>query len=227
MIVERATYKGNPNIGVYLFVNDKLALVPLDADDKFVRLAESVFQVPAVRVTIADTSIIGVLVAGNNKGVLLPHLVREGEYLKLRAVAEESGLRVGLVKSRFTALGNVCLANDRAALLHPEVYEELKHVVSDVLEVETVERGTIGGVPTVGSAAYVNNVGGLVHPDATDEEVARLSEMFRVRFEVATVNFGVGFIRSGLAGNTKGLLVGDRTTGPEVLRIIRAFGGAS
>ncbi|MDK6028525.1 translation initiation factor IF-6 [Ignisphaera sp. 4213-co] len=220
VIIERTNYKGNPNIGVFVFATDKFVLIPSDSDEKFSKLVSKTLQVPVIRVSIADTSLLGIFIAGNNRGVLVPHIVKDWEF---RILKNSIDVNVEVVKTRFTALGNVCLVNDKAALIHPEAYEELKKVVVDVLAVETVEKGIIAGFPTVGSIAFVNNIAGLVHPDANENELEYLSNTFQVPFDIGTVNFGVGFIKSGLVGNTKGILVGDRTTGPEILRISKVF----
>ncbi|MEM0153091.1 MAG: translation initiation factor IF-6 [Ignisphaera sp.] len=222
MIIERISYKGNPNIGVYIFVNDKISLVPRDADPKFIQTIQDILHVPVVKTSIGDMEVIGILIAGNNKGMILPHIVKEYEY---RAIKNAFDGNISIVKTRFTALGNVCLVNDFAAYISSLAYEEIKNAVRDALEVEVIEKGFIADIPTVGSAAYVNNVGGVVHPDAVEEEVLFLSNLFKIRVDVGTVNFGVGFIKSGLTGNSHGLLVGARTTGPEIMRLSKVFGG--
>ncbi|MEL9940116.1 MAG: translation initiation factor IF-6 [Ignisphaera sp.] len=220
IVIEKANYKGNPNVGIYVFATDRYALIPFDADEKFSNLISRVLQVPVIKASIADTGLLGIFVVGNNKGLLLPQLVKDWE---LRLIKSSIDLSIGVVKSRYTALGNICLVNDRAALIHPEAYDDLKKIVVDVLDVEIVEKGIIAGFSTVGSIAFVNNIAGLVHPEASDKEVEYLSNVFQVPFDIGTVNFGVGFIKSGLIGNTKGIIVGDRTTGPELLRIGKVF----
>jgi translation initiation factor 6 len=222
MLIERISYRGNPNIGVYIFANDKIAIVPIDADQKFIQIIQGILQVPVAKTTIGDMGVVGILIAGNNKGLILPHIVKEKEFKIIKDLFDGN---ITVVKTRFTALGNICLANDFAAYINKQAYEELKTVVKDTLEVEVVEKGFIADIPTVGSAAYVNNIGGVVHPDASEEEVLFLSNLFKVRIDVGTVNFGVGFIKSGLAGNSYGLLVGAKTTGPEIMRLNKVFGG--
>lgn len=223
MLIERVSYRGNPNVGIYIFANDRIAVVPKSADAKFIQMVQNVLHVPVIPSSIGGMEIVGIFITGNNKGVILPHIVREAEYRAIKGVFDGN---ISIAKSRFTALANVCLVNDTAALVSTIAYDEIKNVVRDVLEVEVVEKGFIADIPTVGSAAYVNNIGGVIHPDASEEELAFLSNLFRIRVDVGTVNFGVGFIKSGLAGNSHGLLVGARTTGPEIMRLSRVFGGA-
>ena len=225
LTIERINYKGNPNIGVYIFATDKFVIVPPDADDKIIKVISKILQVPIIKVSIADTNLIGIFVVGNNKGLLLPKIIKDYEYEIIKENIREKGvdINVAIAKTKFTALGNVCLVNDFAAFVHPEIYSDLKSLIRDVLEVEVVEKGVIAGFSTVGSVAFVNNFAGVVHPEASDNEIKFLSQLFRVPFDVGTVNFGVGFIKSGLVGNSKGILVGDRTTGPEILRLSKIF----
>ncbi len=222
VVIERINVRGNPNIGIYMFANDRIAIVSPYVEEKTLEIVRSVLGVEIVTTTIGGMNIVGVLIAGNNKGVLLPYMVRDHEYDAIKKCFEGN---VAIVKSRYTALGNICLANDRAALIHPEAYAEIKDIVKDTLEVEVVEKGTIAGIPTVGAAAYITNRGGLVHPDASEAELQWLSTLFGVKCDVGTVNFGIGFIRSGLVANSRGILVGDRTTGPEIMRISQVLGG--
>jgi len=220
MPIERLSLWGNPHIGVYIFANDSIAIVPPGIDRKDLEIIRSTLGVEIVETTIGGMRIVGVLIAGNNNGILLPRFVEESEIQAIKRVFD--GV-VEVVIGRMTALGNVVLANDKAALVHPEADSSFIEKVRDVLGVE-VEKGSIAEIPTVGSAATVTNKGGLVHPDATDEELRFLSNFFSVPVDVGTVNFGIGFIRSGLVANTHGALVGERTTGPEMLRITQVLG---
>ncbi|MCS7110729.1 MAG: translation initiation factor IF-6 [Ignisphaera sp.] len=222
MLIERVSYKGNPNIGIYIFVNDRVAVVPKDADTRFIQAVQNILRVPVVTSSISDMEIIGIFIAGNNKGIILPHIVKESEYRAIKSVFDGN---VSIIKTRFTALANICLVNDFAAYVSAAAYDEIRDAVKDVFDVEVVEKGLIADIPTVGSAAYINNIGGVIHPDASEEELRFLSNLFRIRVDVGTVNFGVGFIKSGLAGNSHGLLVGARTTGPEIMRLSKVFGG--
>jgi len=222
MNYELVDIRGHALIGVFMFASNRIALISPDAY-KLIPTIRRILEVEPVIVTIAGSGIIGVMVAGNDYGLLLPHIAREDE---VRLIKQSFEGNVMIVKSRHTALGNICLANNRAALVHEDLYRDFKEAIKDALNVEVVAAGRIAGLSLVGSAAFVNNIGGLVHPDATDEDLKFLGDLFGVRFDVGTVNFGIGFIRSGLVGNDRGLLIGRRTTGPELLRIMKVFGGA-
>lgn len=223
LAIEKAEIFGNPNIGVYVFANNELALVPPGVEEDFVRLLTRILRVSSVvRTRIGDTSLPGVMVAGNDKGILLPRTAREEEVKEIRK--SFSG-NVSILRAAPNALGNIIAANSRAAMVYEELDSEAVKVVRDALEVEVVERGRIAGLVTVGSAVVITNRGGVVHPEAGQDEIERLSNIFGVSIESASVNFGVFFVRSGIVANDRGVLVGSRTTGPEILRITRVLGG--
>lgn len=219
MVLERARIFGNPNIGIYVFVNNRLALVPKGIDGGVKRKIADVLSVEVFEATIAKSSLIGVFVAGNDRAVLVPRIAEEDEIEYLRSI----GLPISVIDAVYTALGNVVLSNNRAALLHPEIPDADAIKIVEALGVERWKKATIAGVPTVGSAAVITGKGGVVHPDASDTELEELREFFGVPVDTGTVNFGIAFIKTGLLANNVGALVGERTTGPEIMRIMRAL----
>ncbi len=210
---------GNPNIGVYIYANNKIALIPPVNDSEVKRKLVSNLGVEVVECRVADTNLIGVLVAGNDNGLLLPRIVKEEEVENLQRL----GINVKVLYTHFTALGNVILSNNKGAIVHPEMPERDVEVVKKVLGVGNIVRRDISRFTTVGSIAVVNDVGGLIHPDVSDSDIKEVSRILNVQVDVGTVNFGVAFIKTGLVANNYGAVVGERTTGPEIMRIIKAL----
>lgn len=213
----RASFNGNIYIGAFIFTNDFLSLIPYDTPEKLVSLVKEALKTEVFTIKIMDSSIIGILTAGNNRGIILPYLVKDMELETIKKAVKDK-LLVGILPSKKTAIGNIILANDKAALVHPELDNKSIEMIKDILDVP-VEKGMIAGIPTVGSAAVVTNKGMIVHPESSAEELKFLEEFFKVRVDVGTVNFGISFIKTGLVANTHGALVGERTTGPEIMRI--------
>ncbi len=221
--VEKADIMGNPNIGVYVFANNEVAIVPPIVDQGFEEILTRILRVESiVRTKISDTILPGVMIAGNDKGILVPRTIRDEE---LRAIREGFSGNIAVIKAPPNALGNIVVANSRAAMIYRDLDDDAAKIIKETLEVETVVRGTIAGLITVGSAAVITNRGGVVHPDAKEDELRYLSDLFKVVVDISSVNFGVFFIRSGVVANDHGILVGSRTTGPEILRISRILGG--
>jgi len=200
-----------------------VAIAPPTVPQEFEELLIRTLRVKRViKTKVGDTILPGVMIAGNDKGILVPRTIRDEE---LKAIKEGFSGNVAVVKAPPNALGNIIVANSRAALIYKDLDDEVAKLIMETLEVERVERGTIAGLVTVGSAAVITNRGGLVHPDARQEEIEYLSELFGVNIDSTSVNFGVFFVRSGIIANDHGVIVGSRTTGPEILRISRILGG--
>lgn len=220
MTIQRVSLFGTDVIGVFAFANDKIGLVPIGTPRSFKELMASVLKVEVYETEVAKSSLIGVMIAGNNNGILLPKTIEVRELSFFKSL----GINIEVLPSRSIALGNVILANDKGALVAPDIEENLISVVEDVLGVEEVMRGTISKMITVGSVGVVTNKGGIVHADTGEEELKTLSDLFRVKIVAGTVNFGTIYLRSGIIANTKGALIGNSTTGPEIVRIQEALG---
>ncbi|MEM4486497.1 MAG: translation initiation factor IF-6 [Zestosphaera sp.] len=216
MVLEKLRIFGNPNVGVYVFTNNRITIVPEGIHEEAKKTLKNVLGTDLIEVRIADSTLIGVLVAGNDRTVLLPKIVRDEELDKLRS----AGVPVKVIQTTFTALGNVVLANNRFALLHPEVSDVEADLVRSELGVSSIRRGVVARVLTVGSVGVLNDYSGVFHPDSNDEELKSLEEFFGVRVGTATVNFGVGFVKVGLIMNNNGAVVGELTTGPEIMRLM-------
>jgi len=221
-LIELMNVNGNPNVGVYMFANNRFALVPPTVTSKDKKVITDVLGVEVIESRIADMIINGVMVAGNDHGILLPRIVKQEEVDFLR---EHIGdvVRVDVLEVRQTALGNLIAANNRAALVSPLISKTMVDKIKDVLGVEMVMQRSVAEVTTVGSLLVVTNNGGLVHPGVSDDEVKVLSNLFGVDFTKGTVNFGLYFVRAGIVANDKGAIVGDETTGPELMRIQQAL----
>jgi translation initiation factor 6 len=220
--VAKVNVFGNPNVGVYVFANDYFAFIPPGLTPSERDLIAEILDVEVIEVTIAQTRLIGVLMNGNNNGLILARNILPDELERIRQATRD--MNVIVLDSKNNAVGNLVVANSRYALAYPFLNDREIKQISDALGVE-VERGSIANVPTVGSALVVTDKGGIIHPEASDEEIETLSRKFKVPITPGTVNFGVAFIRTGLVANNKGAIVGEETTGPELARIQMALGG--
>jgi translation initiation factor 6 len=121
------------------------------------------------------------------------------------------------------AAGNVILANDYVAAVHPEMEIGVAEEIGSFLSVPVV-RLSLGGIKTVGMAAYATNRGILVHPRANDSEIAALERVVDLPIGLGSVNMGTGLVGTGLLANSKGYVAGSVTTGFELGRIEEVFG---
>ncbi|MCX8204584.1 MAG: translation initiation factor IF-6 [Candidatus Nezhaarchaeota archaeon] len=219
MPVELVDVNGSVLVGAFCFVNQAFAIIPPDAPKRLEDVLTENLGVRVIRSNVADSPLIGILVAGNDHGLLLPRttLLEEFELIK-----REAEIPVYILNSKKTALGNLILANSRAALIHPDLADAEVKEVEDALDVE-VARGSIAKIPFVGSTALLNDRGLLVHPSTGDDELRWLEEFFKVRAEGGTVNHGSPLLRVGAVVNNRGALAGLLTTGLEIAKIERVL----
>ncbi|MFC4246968.1 translation initiation factor IF-6 [Natribaculum luteum] len=216
----RVSFAGSAYVGVFARATDDYVLVRHDVDDDIVADLEDELEAPAVSTTIGGSSTVGALATGNENGLLVSSRILEYERERLEEAVD---LPIVELPGSINAAGNVVLANDYGAYVHPDLPREAVQAVKEALEVP-VERGDLAGVRTVGTAAVATNSGVLCHPKATDEELDFLEDALDVRADVGTINYGAPLVGSGLIANDAGYVVGEDTTGPELGRIEDALG---
>ncbi|MFQ5761927.1 MAG: translation initiation factor IF-6 [Candidatus Bathyarchaeia archaeon] len=219
MVLRSINILGSPNVGVHALATDSYALVPTGMSPRKRLAFEETLKARVVALDAGHSKLNGTLMVGNASGILLPHFASTDEVALLR---RELKLNVERFDSLKTALGNIILANDKGAVVAGNFTSAQRRVISDVLNVETVE-GQINGQCIVGSMATATNRGALVHPDASPEERNTVSTALRVPVASGTVNGGVPLVGSGLIANSHGIIVGSFTTGPELMMISRVL----
>lgn len=220
----KMSFFGNSNIGIYAYVNDKFMFIPMGIPSDDVNELCSVLGVIPVETKIAGTILNGVLVAGNNNGVLLPRIIFDTELQHINKVIKDSGIDVVIhvLESKYTALGNLIACNNKGCIVSPLLEKEAVKTISDVLGIEVVKARLVN-VDVPGSVLAVVDNGGVVHPDASEEDLKLIKDIIKVSVERATVNAGIPYVKSGILANNKGVIVGGNTTGPEILRIKTGF----
>jgi translation initiation factor 6 len=216
----RAAFAGSAYVGVFARATDDCLLVRPDVDADLQADLAAELDVPAVPTTVGGSGTVGALAVGNSSGLLVSSRARERER---DAIADATELPVTELPGRINAAGNVVLANDTGAYVHPDLSRAAVQAVEDSLDVP-VERGLLGGVQTVGTAAVATESGVLCHPDATDEELDFLEALLDVPADIGTINYGGALVGSGLVANDTGYVVGQDTTGPELGRIEATLG---
>ncbi|MCG2895452.1 MAG: translation initiation factor IF-6 [Vulcanisaeta sp.] len=210
---------GSSTIGVYIFTNNSVTVIPMDTPEKVINTIRDTLGTEVVRVTLAKSPLIGVFMVGNDNGVLVPSIVTEDEIKELRRF----DLNVAVIRTRYTAIANLILTNNKKTVISPIIEREYVDLIRDVLGTEVIV-DEICGTYLVGSIAVANSKGVLLSPDAKEDDVRKVREFFNVTVDVGTVNRGRSFIRGGLVINDRGGLVGSDTTGFEIVRIMQVFG---
>lgn len=218
MAIVRVNFNRIPYLGVFALTTDKIALLP----ERFhvrEKLVPDALGVPVLRTSFGGSPLLGVLATGNSRALVCSDL------LELRGEKRlvELGVKAVRLPGRFTAFGNLVLANDKGALANPDLPDELLGLMGKSLGVP-VERGTIAGIKNVGAAGVATNKGALVHPDVSSEELEHLSSVLQVPAEVGTACGGVKYVGLCVVANSNGAITGGTTTGPELGRVESALG---
>jgi len=218
--VLRASFVGSSYVGVFARATDDCLLVRPDVEEDLRSDLADELAVPAITTTVGGSGTVGALAVGNENGLLLSGRATDRE---VESISDAVDRPVETLPGRINAAGNVVLANDYGAYVHPDLSDGAVEVVERALEVP-VERGHLADVATVGTAAVATNRGALCHPKSREPELEALEELLDVRADIGTVNYGAPLVGSGLVANEHGYVVGTDTTGPELGRIEDALG---
>ena len=217
-IIKYDVYRG-PNIGIYIIANDDYVLLPMGfAKSKAAKLSEYLGS-KALFTSAANTRLLGALTVMNNSGIILPKTAYSSEYELLR---KETELHVGVLDSKYTALGNLICANDRGAIVSPWLSKQDCSTISQVLGVEVYQK-RIAGFYQTGAVLVANNAGAAIHPEADEEDVNVFAGILGTKIEHSTINNGIPYVSSGILANNSSVVVGSLTTGPEIMMLTRAF----
>ncbi len=216
----RLSLAGSAYVGVFAHATDEHLVVRPGLDGATVPEMEAELGVEAVETTVGGSGTVGALAAGNGYGTVVSGRATDRE---TERIATETSGSVRRLPGKINAAGNVVLANDTGAYVHPNLKDDAVNVVRETLDVP-VERGMLADVPTVGAAAVATNKGVLCHPESREPELEVLEDHLGVPADLGTINYGAPLIGSGLIANGEGYVVGDETTGPELGRIDDALG---
>lgn len=217
-MTETIDFAGDENIGVYTSVFEDFAFVPLTSSEEYVSAIEKRFGIEVVKTTIQGSSIIGSLLAGNSRGIIASGLATQEESAILKSYSN-----VMFLGRTMNAAGNIILANDEIAVVHPDMPERYAEKISEFLDVPVIMM-TIGGIPTVGMAAVATNRGILVNPGITSGELKEIEEITELPIGTGTINMGSNLVGTGLIANSKSYIAGISTSGYELGRIEEVFG---
>ncbi|MDD3408831.1 MAG: translation initiation factor IF-6, partial [Methanobacteriaceae archaeon] len=181
-MLKRIDLTGNPNLGVYISVNEDFAIVPLNLPDDMGDIIKETLDVEVIKSSIAGSNLAGALTAGNSNGFLVSYYTDDREINKLKSL----GLNVSRLEDKYTAVGNIIAVNDTAAIVSPFISENSVKTIEDVLNV-TVEQTSVGGLDIIGSLMTVTNKGFLLYRDSTPAEINFVEDIFKVQGDIGTV----------------------------------------
>ena len=218
MHIVKEGFHGDPNIGLFALATDKYVILPDD------NMNTEVLNVPKIHVNVAHTNLCGLFLAGNSNGILVPSIMnkRELSILSKEMSNIDKNIKVSVINSDETVLGNLIICNDSVAIVSP-LLKKYFSAIEKCLKVPVVER-SFEDADVIGSLCICTNKGFLINMNANDEDFNFIKDALKIEGDIGTVNFGGQFVKSGIVCNSNGFMIGKLTTGPEVARIDEALG---
>lgn len=213
---------GGDHIGLYIKASNSYILYHSSVPERKVSLLEKELNASTIPVYLVNVLITSPFIAGNKNGIIIPYLFEEYAKEELVKMMKKIDINVGILKNKYTSLGNLILANDKGAVVSPILSIASRKIISDVLDVEIVP-ATIGRFSYVGSLAVSNSHGALIAPMIREDEKMVIKDILKTSLYTGTINGGVEFISSGIVVNDNGVVVGTATTGKELMTISQAF----
>jgi len=216
--MKKITYRGNPFIGLHITASDDLVIVPTDISDKLYYPITEELKTNVIRLNVVDANLNGIYVSMFKDILFLPSIV--DDHIKKEL---ENYVNVYVLDTKFNALGNNIVFNNKACIVNPNMEKEIVNEIKDVLNVE-VFPVYLNNIPTVGSLLRLTSKGFVTSYKLRDNEFNFIKEIFHVNGARGSVNLGVEYISLGLVANKHGYIVGELTTGIEMNNIDDGLG---
>jgi translation initiation factor 6 len=143
---------GDPNVGIFSFANEKIAVLPAGTSNGKPASFKEALGIEAYGIGVADSRLVGIYLSGNSNSILMPYIATDEEISRLRS----TGVQITIIDERRTALGNIILCNDYGAVVDPRLKPKTVSAIEKALKVP-VKTATIGGLPQIGSLATASN----------------------------------------------------------------------
>ena len=217
------SFHGDPNVGLYGLATDRFCLLGRNVSSKHVKEIKEVLGVPIIQTSLYGTDLVGLFAAGNSKVVLLPEIVFETEFKKLKSALEKIDVEIKTIKTAHTALGNNIILNDKVGIVSPLFSKNKLNQIKKIFDIK-IEQFKIAELSVPGSIGVITNKGGIFNPNISDSDIKRIEKLLGFEIGLGTVNMGNPFVSSGIIANSNGFVVGSHSSGYEIARIDESLG---
>ena len=212
----------SPYSGVFCATNDLVTLIPPGIPEDDMEAISEALGTEVEVITIGGSSVLGTLIAMNNKGNLVSNLITTLELEKLEEITAALDLNLGVLSERSNAIGNNFLVNDSGGFSNERLGKRAKDKAEEILRVSLVSQ-SINDMDTLGMIGCITNKGGLCHPDISSFEKEAMEKVFDIKLMEGTVNFGLPLVGAGIVANSNGAVCGRQSTGVELGRMEEAL----
>ncbi len=159
--------------------------------------------------------------AGNDRAIVFPHVMPESQAYRISRELEEYGidLEIAILKTRYTAIRNNILINNRGGIVNPEMYKrerESVKLLEELFDIEIIPM-SIAGIRLPGSVAVANDRGAFIHEDASEEEMEAIKEILKLEKIVRGRINGTPFVSVGLVANNRGIVIGQDSSPHDIM----------
>ena len=212
----------SPYSGVFCATNDLVTLIPPGIPEDDMEAISEALGTEVEVITIGGSSVLGTLIAMNNKGILVSNLITTLELEKLEEITAALDLNLGVLSERSNAIGNNFLLNDSGGFCNERLSKQSKVESEKIFEVDITSQ-SLNGMDTLGMIGCANTKGGLCHPEISDNEKEVMEKVLKVPVMEGTVNFGMPLVGAGIISSSKGAICGRQSTGVELGRVEEAL----
>ena len=212
---------GSPFVGNYGLVSNKYLITLDELTERKLERMSGVLKVEVIGIRLLNCRIIRPFFAGNSNGIIVSKIVDDETVERLKKSLAD--LKIEVLNSKYTAVGNLISANDKGGVVSPLFNKKEVKLIEDVLDIEVIQV-TVSRATYVGSLLKSNNKGGIVTPYIREDEMERVKEILRVEIRVGTVNSGLHYVSAGILVNDYGAIVGKSTDGVELMNVSQTFG---
>ena len=139
----------SPYSGVFCATNDLVTLVPPGIPDDDMEAISEALGTKVEVITIGGSSVLGTLIAMNNKGILVSNLITTLELEKLEEITAALDLNLGVLSERSNAIGNNFLLNDSGGFCNERLSKQSKVESEKIFEVDITSQ-SLNGMDTLG-----------------------------------------------------------------------------
>ncbi len=220
MPASKMTIDGSNYIGAFAVSTDKFTFLANGVTKNKEDIIRKMLGTEIIKTTINSSPLVGLFVAANSNGVLLPSIMDRDEISAIKHASH--GLRVEILDTDLNALRNNILSNDKIAIVNQGFSGRDVSIIKDVLGVEVVKMH-IGEFNTVGANNILTNKGMVINNRVSEMEIEKVESVIGMKCEQSTANMGELAVGLATIANSHGLIVGDATSGFEYSRIAGAL----
>ena len=211
-------FESNPNIGLYMFVNDKICLLGMPVTELKKKEIEDVLKVPVHMISVLGTELVGVFIAGNDDYLFVPDMY-DYELEKIRSIAEKAKMKVIVLNDKLNTLGNNMCVGEDIIIINSDYSVSFmaalkKSTDYEIFKFKNSEFKSAGGLMVHIKNRY------YVSQEVNEDEIKPILKKIK---GVGTVNKGAAFVASGVVGNKNGLLLGSACSTVEIQNIVEAL----